>query len=64
MKNLTDTSQKMDWFIENKDGSLILCKQTNYNGYYRISVVKPKHKLLRVHRLVWETFNGEIPERV
>lgn len=49
-------------YRKNKDGVLILCKQTIYNGYYRISVVKPKYKLLKVHRLVWETFNGEIPD--
>ena len=48
-------------YRKNKDGILVLCKQTNYNGYLRICVVKPSHKLLRVHRLVWETFNGEIP---
>ena len=63
-------NEKYDRYITNnglvyrktKDERLVLCKQTNYNGYLKICVVKPSKKLLRVHRLVWETFNGEIPD--
>lgn len=33
------------------------------NGYLRVGLYKDgKHKLVSVHRLVWETFNGEIHE--
>ena len=48
-------------YDEKKD-KLILCKlNTDKNGYLTVSVSKTK-KSMRVHRLVWETFNGEIPQ--
>ena len=40
----------------------VICSQHNHNGYKRITVFKPSKKNLRVHRLVWETFCGTIPD--
>ena len=40
-----------------------MCKlSTNRYGYTVVGVSKPKRKLMRVHRLVYETFVGEIPQ--
>ena len=43
---------------------LILCKQTKNNcGYTRIKVSNPiKRCIVYVHRLVYETFVGEVPQ--
>ena len=42
---------------------LILCKQSKASaGYRRVRVSGNKLDIVFVHRLVWETFNGEIPE--
>lgn len=42
---------------------LIFCKQSKAGaGYYRIRVSCDKISVAFVHRLVWETFNGEIPD--
>lgn len=46
-----------------KQDKLILCKlTTDRDGYLKMTVSKPENKSLRVHRLVYETFNGEIPD--
>ena len=49
-------------YSEKKD-KLIICKQTKKdNGYYKITVkVNGVTKQVDVHRIVYETFNGEIP---
>ena len=42
---------------------LVLCKLTStHNGYLRVNVPKPKTAKVRVNRLVYETFVGEIPQ--
>lgn len=44
-----------------RQDKLILCKQNkDKDGYTRIKVSKPKITHIRVHRLVYETFNSEI----
>ena len=41
---------------------LVLCKPNKMlTGYYRITVYLNKRVEVLLHRLVWETFNGEIP---
>lgn len=47
-----------------KDGKLVLCKQhKSGNGYmYCSGGTKATKKPKRVHRLIWEAFNGEIPD--
>lgn len=46
-----------------KQDKLILCKlSTDKDGYLKTGVSKPESKTLKVHRLVYETFNGEIPD--
>ena len=41
-----------------KSGNYIKCKEYNRAGYLRIAV---NRKYISSHRLIWETFNGEIP---
>lgn len=37
--------------------------QLNWNGYYKIVLTKDGKKTpCRLHRLIWEAFNGPIPE--
>lgn len=45
---------------DTKQDKLVLCKQSNLNGYCRCGVSNGKTVL--VHRLVYETFIGSIPE--
>lgn len=41
----------------------IMTPQKNWNGYLRVSLFKNgKRKNYRMHRLVWEIFNGPIPD--
>jgi len=41
------------------ENKLVLCSlKPNYKGYPEI---RASNKTIRIHRLVWETFNGEIP---
>ena len=40
----------------------VICNYHLNNGYKRITVNKPTKKNLKVHRLVWETFCGPIPD--
>lgn len=48
---------------DSKQDKLILCGQSYYGcGYLRVRIVKPKTTHISVHRLVYETFNGEIPQ--
>ena len=50
-------------YCKGKD-KLELCADIKHNvGYVLVSVKKTKHcNLMLKHRLVWETFNGEIPD--
>lgn len=43
---------------------IVILKQTKHkNGYYAVGLFKNNiHKTYKVHRLVWLTFKGEIPE--
>lgn len=46
-----------------KQDKLILCKLSkSRNGYLRVGVSKPETIVIYVHRLVYETFIGDIPE--
>lgn len=47
-------------YRKDKNGILHVCTQFSNHGYMR--VVCADHKKMLVHRLVYETFNGEIPE--
>jgi hypothetical protein len=49
-------------FRATKTGKLRLLKvfKKDGNSYYMVALQKPSNKL--VHRVVWETFNGPIPE--
>jgi len=48
---------------DSKQDKLVLCKQTTLdNGYLKVGVKKPTRKKISAHRLVYETFNGEIPQ--
>ena len=45
------------------EDKLVLCKlQTDIGGYLQVHVSKPKRTKILVHRLVYETFVGEIPQ--
>lgn len=49
-------------YRKNKAGETICCEQSkSSNGYLIITVSKPIRKVIKVHRLVYETFNGTIP---
>lgn len=45
-------------YIKNKSNKVLLGSERN--GYYRVNLVKYGH--ISVHRLIWETFNGPIPD--
>ena len=46
-----------------RQDKLVMCKLNKIaRGYLQVSVSKPKRASVRVHRLVYETFNGEIPD--
>ena len=48
---------------DKKKDRLVQCKlSVNSYGYHVVRVQKPKNSQLRVSRLVWETFNGEIAD--
>ena len=51
-----DTTGKI--YRQTKDGKFIECKQSIRNGYLRVYC----GRLISSHRLIWETFNYEIPE--
>ena len=45
------------------EDKLVLCKlQTDICGYLQLNVSKPKITKILVHRLVYETFVGNIPQ--
>lgn len=53
-----DTTGKI--FRQTKDGKFIECKQSKMNnGYLQVSTSKSRQFLS--HRVIWETFYGEIP---
>ena len=46
-----------------RQDKLILCKQSKASGgYCRVRVSGTKINQVFVHRIIWETFKGEIPE--
>lgn len=46
-----------------RQDKLVMCKlQKLARGYLQVNVSKPKAAMVYVHRLVYETFNGEIPD--
>lgn len=45
---------------DSKQDKLVLCKQSNSNGY--CLCVDSNGKLFRVHRAIYESFVGEIPQ--
>ena len=45
-----------------RQNRLILCKLTLLHGYQILTCQQPKKGAVLVHRLVYETFNGEIPQ--
>ena len=47
---------------DKKRDRLVQCKLSLINGYQVIMVSKPNRKNILVHRLVYETFVGEIPQ--
>lgn len=47
-------------YRKDKNGILHICAQFSNHGYMRVTCAG--HKKIFVHRLVYETFNGEIPE--
>lgn len=49
-------------YRQDNSGAFIVCKQSDSNGYKIICVSKPSVHSMWVHRLVWETFKGPIPE--
>ena len=50
---------------DKKRDRLVQCKPTlHHTGYLELTVSKPKRNVILVHRLVYETFVGEVPERV
>ena len=46
---------------DSKQDKLVLCKLSNSHGYLIARILKPKRAIIGSHRIVWETFNGEIP---
>lgn len=46
-------------YREDKQHNRILCKPTLSHGYLRLKINKTS---VAVHRMVWETFNGDIPK--
>ena len=50
-------------YRQNNTGAFVVCKQSNdVKGYKYIKVSKPYNTHIKIHRLVWETFNGLIPD--
>lgn len=50
-------------YRQDKLGAFVLCKQSiDSNGYLVITLAKPFRHTKRVHRIVYETFKGEIPQ--
>lgn len=47
---------------DNKRYRLVLCKLTLLHDYQIITCQQPKKGTVLVHRMVYETFNGEIPQ--
>ena len=46
---------------DSRQDKLVLCKINDNKGYYRTGVGNGIRRLLYVHRIVYETFKGEIP---
>ena len=61
--------KSLERFRKGKNGSLVTVKERilkpklTHRGYYRVDLWKQSiGKHYKVHRLVWEAFNGSIPE--
>lgn len=54
-------SDNGDIYWKDYSGNLVLCKLNECLGYFRIWISKPKRTFVLVHRLVYETFKGPIP---
>jgi hypothetical protein len=57
------TKDGLIYRYDSKKDKLILCKLTpNIDGYLVLMLKKPKSTNVRVHRIIYETFIGEIPD--
>ena len=57
------TKGSLVYRYDSKQDKLVLCNiRKDKDGYLQINVCKPKKTTVRLHRLVYETFVGEIPE--
>lgn len=57
------TNSGLVYRYDSKQDKLVLCKlKTAIGGYLQLNVSKPKRTLILVHRLVYETFVGDIPQ--
>lgn len=57
------TEDGLIYRYNSKQDKLILCNQTKMkNNYLVIQIKKPSRKTCYSHRIVYETFKGEIPE--
>ena len=59
-KYVTDDGKVLRY--DSKQGKLLFCGYLGDNGYILVNVHKPKKTLISAHRLVYETFNGKIPQ--
>lgn len=56
------TKSGLVYRYNSKQDKLVLCKLRSNKGYMLVGFSKHKKTNVYVHRLVWETFMGEIPK--
>lgn len=57
------TKDGLVYRYDKRQDKLVLCKlYVNNKGYILVGVQKPKETQIRVHRLVYETYIGDIPQ--
>jgi hypothetical protein len=57
------TKEGLVYYYDKKADKLVLCKLSNKgDGYLVVGVRKPKKANVLVHKLVYETFKGKIPD--